>query len=156
MVCHIPMPPSAHRCCGLFSTAKAERKTMGRLLAGIAAVVIGLFATPGLAQEKLTIWWEKGFYTAEDEALLAAVKKYEAKAGVKVELSLYAAQEMTPKVTAALDTGTPPDIAYADAFNLQTAGRWAFEGKLEDISDVITPIKARFAPDTAEAAWLAN
>jgi multiple sugar transport system substrate-binding protein len=129
---------------------------MGRLLAGIAAVAIGLFATPGLAQEKLAIWWEKGFYTAEDDALLAVVKRYEAKTGVKVELNWLAAQEMIPKVTVALDAGTPPDIAYADAFNLQATGRWAFEGKLEDISDVITPIKDRFAPNTAEAAWLAN
>src|SRR5436190_3028705 len=156
MVCHIPMPPCAHRCCGLFSTAKAERKTMGRLLAGIAAVAIGLFATPGLAQETLTIWWAKGFYKAEDDALLAVARKYEAKTGVKVELTWAAAPEMIPKVTAALDAGTPPDIAYADAFNLQTAGRWAFESKLEDISDVITPIKDRFAPNTAEAAWLPN
>ena len=129
---------------------------MGRLLAGIAAVAIGLFAAPGLAQEKLTIWWAKGFYKAEDDALLAVVKKYEAKTGVKVELNWLAAQEMIPKVTAALDAGTPPDIAYADAFNLQTAGRWAFEGRLEDVSDVITPIKDRFASNTAEAAWLAN
>ena len=129
---------------------------MGRLLAGIAAVAIGLLATPGFAQEKLTIWWAKGFYKAEDDALLAVVKKYEAKTGVKVELTWHAAQEMIPKVTAALDAGTPPDIAYADAFNLQTAGRWAFEGKLEDLSDVIAPIKDRFAPNTAEAAWLAN
>ena len=125
---------------------------MGRLLAGIAAVAIGLFATPGLAQEKLAIWWAKGFYTAEDDALLAVVKKYEAKTGVKVELTWAAAPEMIPKVTAALDAGTPPDIAYADAFNLQTAGRWAFEGKLEDVSDVIAPIKDRFAPNTAEAS----
>ena len=129
---------------------------MGRLLAGIVAVAIGLFATPALAQEKLAIWWAKGFYTAEDDALLAVVKKYEAKTGVKVELTWLAAADMIPKVTAALDAGTPPDIAYADAFNLQTAGRWAFEGKLEDISDVLTPIKDRFAPNTAEAAYLAN
>ena len=63
---------------------------------------------------------------------------------------------MIPKVTAALDAGTPPDIAYADAFNLQTAGRWAFEGKLDDVSDIMAPIKDRFAPNTAEAAFLAN
>ena len=40
---------------------------MGRLLAGIAAVAIGLFATPGLAQEKLAIWWAKGAYKAEED-----------------------------------------------------------------------------------------
>ena len=31
------------------------------------------------AQEKLTVWWEKGFYKAEDDALYAAIKKFEAK-----------------------------------------------------------------------------
>ena len=129
---------------------------MGRLLAGIGAVAMALFAMPTLAQDKLVVWWEKGFYTAEDDALLAVARKYEARTGVKVELTWQAAQEMIPKVTAALDAGTPPDIAYADAFNLQMAGRWAFEGKLEDISDVITPLKVRFAPNTAEAAYLAN
>src|SRR4030095_14479839 len=126
MVCHIPMPACAHRCCGHFSTAKAERKTMGRLLAGIAAVAMGLFATPGLAQEKLTIWGEKGFYTAEGDAMLAVVERYAAKTVVKVELNWFAAREMSPKVTVALDAGTPPDIAYAEAFNLQATGRWAF------------------------------
>jgi multiple sugar transport system substrate-binding protein len=129
---------------------------MGRLLAGIAVVVIGLFATPGVAQEKIAVWWAKGVYTAEDDALLAVVKKYEAKTGVKVELTWLAAPEMIAKLTAALDAGAPPDIAYADAFNLQAAGRWAFEGKLDDISDVIAPIKDRFAPNTVEAAYLAN
>src|SRR4029453_14416949 len=109
MVCHIPMPPCAHRCCGLFSIGRAERKTMRRLLAGVVAVAIGLFATPGLAQEKLIIWWAKGFYKTEDDALLAVVKKYEAKTGVKVEINWFAAQEMVPKVTAALDAATPPD-----------------------------------------------
>ena len=129
---------------------------MGRLLAGIAAVAIGLLATPGLAQEKLTIWWAKGAYQAEDDALLAVVRKFEARSGVKVDLTWHAAPEMIPKLTAAVDTGAPPDITYADAFNLQAAGRWAFKGKLEDISDVMGPIKDRFAPNAAEAAWLAN
>ncbi len=31
------------------------------------------------AQEKLTVWWVKGFYKAEDDALFAAIKKFEAK-----------------------------------------------------------------------------
>ena len=31
------------------------------------------------AQEKLTVWWGKGFYKAEDDALYAAIKKFEAK-----------------------------------------------------------------------------
>jgi multiple sugar transport system substrate-binding protein len=41
-------------------------------------------------------------------------------------------------------------------YEFQVASKWAFEGKLEDISDVINPIKARFAPNTVETTFLYN
>ena len=34
------------------------------------------------AQEKLTVWWAKGYYKAEDDALFAAIKKFETKTKV--------------------------------------------------------------------------
>ena len=125
--------------------------------AAAAAVLLGsVFAGPAMAQEKLNVWWVKGFYKSEDDALFAAIKKYEAKSGIKVELSQYPIQDMIPKTVAALDSGTPPDIAYADTYDFQTAGKWAFDGKLEDISSVIDPIKKSFAPNTVETAFLYN
>ena len=74
---------------------------MRRVLAGAAALVIALSAAPGFAQEKLTVWWVKGFYKSEDDALYAAIKKYEQKSGVKVDLSQYAVQDMNAKSIAA-------------------------------------------------------
>ena len=71
---------------------------MKRVLAGLAAVAIALSAAPSFAQEKLTVWWVKGFYKSEDDALYAAIKKFEAKTGVKVELSQYAVQDMNAEV----------------------------------------------------------
>ena len=35
-------------------------------------------AMPVAAQEKLIVWWVKGFYKSEDDALFEAIKKYEA------------------------------------------------------------------------------
>ena len=109
------------------------------------------------AQEKLIVWWEKGFYKAEDDALFAVIKKYEEKhKGVKVELSQYPIQDMIPKTVAALDSGNPPDVAFGNSFDFQVTGKWAFDGKLEDISSVINPIRSRFAPNTAETTFLFN
>ena len=71
----------------------------------LAAALLGagaMIAGPALAQEKLTVWWAKGYYKAEDDALFAAIKKFEAKhPKVKVDLSLYAPQEAIPKAVAA-------------------------------------------------------
>ena len=108
------------------------------------------------AQEKLTVWWAKGYYKAEDDALFAAIKKFEAKTKVKVELSQYAPQEAIPKSVAAMDAKNPPDVAYADVYDFQVAGKWAFDGKLEDVSSIIDPMRSKFAPNTVETAFLYN
>jgi multiple sugar transport system substrate-binding protein len=130
---------------------------MGRLVIGVLALGGFLIsALPVAAQEKLTVWWVKGFYKAEDDALFEAVRKFEAKSGVKVDLSQYAVQDMIPKTVSALDAGTPPDVAYADVYDFQVTGKWAFDGKLEDVSDLIEPLKARFAPNTIETTYLYN
>ena len=123
-----------------------------------AMIAAGLIASgQAAAQEKLTVWWVKGYYKAEDDALFEAIKKYEAKTpGVKIELSQYAGQDMIPKTVAALDSGNPPDVAYADVYDFQVAGKWAFDGKLEDISSVISPMLPRFAANTAETTYLFN
>ena len=124
----------------------------------VAIVAGGLFyaAAPAIAQEKITVWWSKGFYKSEDDALIAAIKKFEAKTNIKVELSQYAIQDMIPKTVAALDSGTVPDVAFSDSYDVQASGKWAFEGKLEDLSDILVPMKAAFAPNTLETAYLYN
>ncbi len=129
--------------------------TVSLALAIAAATLFGA-AAPAMAQESITVWFSKGFYRSEDEALLDAIKKFEAKTKIKVELSQYAIQDMIPKTVAALDSGTPPDVAYADTYDVQASGKWAFEGKLEDLTDILTPIKGNFAPNTIETAYLMN
>ena len=114
-------------------------------------------AGPAMAQEKLTVWWVKGFYKAEDDALFAAIKKFEEKnKGIKVELSQYPVQDMIPKTVSALDSGSPPDVAYADVYDFQVTAKWAYDGKLEDITSVIDPIRARFEPHALSTTFLYN
>jgi multiple sugar transport system substrate-binding protein len=127
---------------------------MRRILASVAALAVAFAAVPGHAQDKLTVWWVKGFYKSEDDALYDAIKKYEQKTGTKIELSQYAVQDMNAKSVAALDAGTVPDIAYSDTYDVQTAGKWAFDGKLEDLSDVLVPMKDRFEPVALSTAYL--
>src|SRR5918999_1839011 len=117
---------------------------MQRVLAGAFAACMAASVGPALAQEKLTVWWVKGFYKSEDDALFEAIRKFEQKSGTKVALSQYPVQDMIPKTVAALDSGTPPDVAYADVYDFQVTGKWAFDGKLADLSDIVEPIKGEF------------
>ena len=72
-------------------------RTRGKVALSLALAAVGLFyfLAPAMAQEKkITVWFGKGFYKSEDDALLEAIKKFEAKTGIKVELSQYAIQDM--------------------------------------------------------------
>ncbi len=131
-------------------------KMMSKLAVALLAVAALVAGGQAAAQETLNVWWVRGFYKSEDDALYAAIKKFETKTGVKVELSQYPVQDMIPKTVAALDAGTPPDVAYADVYDFQVAGKWAFDGKLEDITDVISPMKDKFLKNTVETTNLYN
>ena len=122
------------------------------------ALAAGLLAAgPALAQEKLTVWWVKGFYKAEDDALFAAIKKFEEKnKNIKIDLSQYPVQDMIPKTVSALDSGSPPDVAYADVYDFQVTAKWAFDNKLEDLTSLIDPIRARFEPQALSTTFLYN
>jgi multiple sugar transport system substrate-binding protein len=127
------------------------KKLIHTALATAAALA---FAAPTLAQERLTVWFTKGFYPAEDAALDEVVKKFEARTGVKVDLSRYAVQEIIPKSVAALDSGSPPDVAFGHTYDFQVTSKWAFDGKLEDISDIMKPMESVFLKNTAETTFL--
>src|SRR5690349_22709480 len=127
---------------------------MLRLLGALA--LAAAFIAPATAQETLVVYWTKGFYPQEDKALDDMIAKFQQKTGVRVELSRYSPQESVPKAVAALDAGTPPDVAYGDVFDFQVAGKWAAEGQLEDLSDILLPMKASFLPVTLETVYLIN
>ena len=123
----------------------------------VAAGLLAGGAAQAQAQEKLTVWWVKGYYKAEDQALFDAIKKFETKyKNIKVELSQYPIQDTIPKTVSALDSGSPPDVAYSDVFDFQVTAKWAYDGKLEDISKVIDPVRTKFAANTVETTFLYN
>ena len=127
------------------------------LIIGALAGSSLLAGMPATAQEKLTVWWGKGYYKNEDDALYAAIKKFEAKhPKIKIDLSLYAPQEMIPKSVAALDAGNPPDVAYGDVYDFQVTAKWAYDGKLEDLSSMIDPIRSKFEAAALSTTFLYN
>ena len=64
---------------------------------------------------------------------------------------------MIPKTVAALDSGTVPDVAYADVYDVQVAGQVGVRGQARGhLGDILTPMKWAFAPNTLETALLYN
>ena len=129
-----------------------------KLILAASLLAMGAVTTStAFAQEKITIWWAKGYYPQEDQGMYDAIKKFEAKnPKYKIDLSLYAPQETVPKLVAAMDAKNPPDVAYGDVLDFQVAAKWAFEGKLADLSPIIDPMRAKFEPQALSTTFLLN
>ena len=129
---------------------------MKRVLALAVAGALALGAGAAQAQEKITVWFTKAFYPSEDKALMDAIAKFKAKTGVEVELSLFSPEDVVTKSVSAVEAGTPPDVGFGLTYDFRVTGKWAFEGKLEDITDVIEPLKGQYLEGPLSTTLLMN
>lgn len=77
-----------------------------RVGAALAASAALAFAGTAGAQQTISVWFTKAFYPAEEQALTEVIKKFEAKTGVKVDLSLYSPEDVVTKSVAAVEAAS--------------------------------------------------
>lgn len=108
------------------------------------------------SREELNIWWDKGFLLEEDEALQKLIANWEQQSGVKVKLSLQTPNDLLEKVQRIIDSNNLPDLVYSDLASSALFPRFAWEGQLVDLSDVIEPVKSLYSAGALEAVNLYN
>jgi multiple sugar transport system substrate-binding protein len=127
-----------------------------RLRSIIAALALALGATAVQAQERLNVWFTRAFYPAEDQALQEVIKKFEARTNTKVDLSLYSPEDIVTRSVAAVEAGNPPDVGFGLTYDFRVTGKWAFEGKLENLDSIIKPLESQFLPGPLSTTLLMN
>jgi multiple sugar transport system substrate-binding protein len=116
----------------------------------VVALFIGAMGTP-IAQTwaqspRLVVWWNKGFFPEEDEALRRVVASWERRTGTRVELSFFGTHDIMPRVLSAVEARRPPDVAFAHIADWAHAPRLAWEGRLADLSSVVRPAARLYDP----------
>ncbi len=104
----------------------------------------------------LEIWWDKGFYLEEDEALQEVLSEWEQKTGNQVRLSLYNNDELFLKTERAIQAGNPPDILMNDAADRFLNPSLAWKGQLADLAEVIEPIKDSYSDTVLASVYFYN
>jgi multiple sugar transport system substrate-binding protein len=125
---------------------------MRRHVPALLAVAFAI-APLGAAAADLVVWWEKGFYDQEDEAVAEIVAAFEQESGKEVELVQPEQDEVNDKVRAAVVAGQPPDFLYG---TIATWGRYAYEDQLADLEDVLGPVLDLFDADALDAGMSFN
>jgi len=118
----------------------------------VRAVVLAavLFLAPLRARSAdLVVWWEKGFYPGEDEALAEIVAAFEQETGKHVELVLHPIIEVQDKAQAALEAGQPPDFLFG-TFGARRIPQWAYEDALADLEGALGTLVDLFDADAVD------
>ncbi len=122
------------------------RRSLIRGSIGLAAA--GTLAAPHIARAQsktVAMWWNQGFYPAEDAALHALIADWEKQSGNKVDLALLPGQALNEKIVSALTSGDVPDLMYADNAPGQIVPQNAWHDKLLDVSDVVDTQKSELS-----------
>ena len=111
----------------------------------------------------LTIWCNRGYYVQQDEALEEVVNQWQdasAQQGDKkrseVKLFFYSEDDLLNEIITALEKGNPPDILFSERTDFTLGPRWAWEGKLADVSDVIESVKDSYSSSAIASVYLYN
>src|SRR5699024_386382 len=126
------------------------------LLPCLCLLVLAPAAMAQEGGETLTVWWNKGYYPAEDAAVKHFVQQWEEQTGNTVKLSFYSTEDLPKKLVAAINAGNVPDVAYADAADFFLTPQLAWEGELVSVNDVVEPAQDLFTKTALQSTRLYN
>ena len=121
----------------------------------VALVAILLLTPLGARAADLVVWWEKGYYAQEDDAVREIIAAFEQKTGKRVELVQPSQDDMEAKVLAAVEAGEPPDYLFGTNTDYYY-GQWAYDDRLVDLSDVVRPVRKPVRPGRAQLRHVAR
>ncbi len=113
----------------------------------VAAAATGVLSRPYIAnaQAKTAVCWlNQGFIPQEDEAMKKVCEDYMKASGNKLDYSIMPFMAQNQKTISALTSGDVPDLVFMDAPS-SILPQNAWDDKLVDVSDVVTPYESQLA-----------
>ena len=126
---------------------------MMRIGALVRAVALSIAPLLGARGADLVVWWEKGWYAQEDEAIREIIAVFEQDTGKQIDLVHYSNAELPERIVAALKVGHPPDVAFGFRIEYPTCRDGPSNDRLVDLTDTVGFFSNLFDPDAL--AWYA-
>jgi multiple sugar transport system substrate-binding protein len=103
--------------------------------------------------KKLTVWWNRGYYKEEDEAMLKIAEDFRKAKNVDLDISFTIQEDLRNKIISALTARRGPDVAFCFYNDWEIMPKYAWEGQLVDTTDTINELKPRYIEKFLEAAY---
>lgn len=135
---------------------KYSRRSVLRGSVGIAAAAaLGKPYIANAAATTATIWVNQGFVPAEDDGFKQLAADYMKASGNKLDYSIMPFLALNQKTVSALTSGDVPDLIFMDAPQ-SIIPQNAWDDKLVDVSDVVTPYEAQLSKTARECSTFYN
>lgn len=123
---------------------------------GNSTATLSTTTPPVTDDNTLTIWWERGYYVQEDEAIEAVIEAWEAETGNNVEISFRDQDTIIKETENALKAGQVPDILFSLEAKDTSIPYWAWNGQLADVSNVVEPLRDTLRPSAFQSIQFYN
>jgi len=90
------------------------------------------------SSDALVVWWNQGFYPAQDDAVRQVAQAWSQQAGMPIDLQFYGTNDIPQKEQSAVAAGSTPDVLFAE---INQSAKHAYEGLLADVSGVVEPMQ---------------
>ena len=113
---------------------------------GVAAALARPNIVRAADKQTLTVWWNQGFYPAEDQAFRTLVAGWEKKSGMAANVSMITGDALDEKVISALTDRRGARLSsIPTTARIVTLPQAAWNGKLVDVSDVVETQKSAYS-----------
>src|SRR6202795_547741 len=103
--------------------------------AGAAASTLSFHMVSRGQTKKLIVWWNRGYYKEEDEAVLKIAEDFRKTKNVDVDVSFTIQEDSRDKAITALNARRVPDVAYSFYNDWEIMPRYAWDGQLVETTD---------------------
>ena len=112
--------------------------------AGTLSGSIG-FPMVSRAQAKtVVVWWNRGYYKEEDEAMIKIAEDFRKAKNVDLDISFTIQEDLLKKIISAMTARRCPDVAFCFYNDWEVIPKYGWEGRLVETTDVINELKPRY------------
>ena len=136
-----------------------SRRAFLKTTAAAAGTLSGSIGFPMVsrAQAKtVVVWWNRGYYKEEDEAMIKIAQDFEKAKGVKVDISFTIQEDLLKKIIAAIQARRVPDVAFCFYNDWEVMPNNAWTDKLTETTDLIQELKPRYNERFLQVAYCYN
>jgi multiple sugar transport system substrate-binding protein len=137
---------------------QTRRQFLRNAVVGSAAAT-GTLGFPMVSRaqaRRVVVWWNRGYYKEEDEAMIRIAREFQQARNVEVDISFTIQEDLLKKIIAAIQARRVPDVAFCFYNDWEVVPNYAWQDRLAETTDLINELRPRYDEKMLQVAYVYN